>query len=94
MLAWAPDDRIKLLAILSEDSLRCTLCGTAEYEWTDQYAFVPSVNVCKGCQMRENARDMAKDVPGGTIVLLSGAAKKEELARQREQYLASRKKSR
>jgi hypothetical protein len=68
------------------------MCGTAEWQWEDSFSFVPSLYVCKGCAMRDNARDMSKDVPGGTIVLLSGEAKKEELAKQRERYMASRKK--
>lgn len=67
------------------------MCGTAEWEWEGSYPFLPSVHVCKGCAMRDNAREMAKDVPGGTVVLLSGKAKQVELAKQREQYLASKR---
>jgi len=85
---------VKLLAWLAEDALRCKMCGTTDYEWdADKYAYIPSVQVCRGCAMRDNSKEMAKDVPGGTVVLLTGAAKKEELARQREKYRSSRKKS-
>lgn len=68
------------------------MCGTADWEWAvDQYAYVASLHVCQGCALRENSKEIAKDVPGGTITLLSGELKKAELARQREQYLARRK---
>ena len=86
------DDRIKLLAWLTEDSQRCSMCGTSDWQWDEEkYAFIPSVQVCRGCAMRDSARDMAKDVPGSTIILLSGEMKRAELAKQREQYQKSRK---
>lgn len=68
------------------------MCGTAEWEWAeDEYAYMPSVHVCRGCALKDAAREDANKVSGGTIVLLSGAAKREALAKQREQYLASRR---
>jgi hypothetical protein len=88
-------DRVKLLAWLSEESERCQMCGTSAYEWeSDPYFYAPSVHVCQGCAMKENSRESARDVPGGTVVLLSGAAKKAELQRQAELYRASRKRDR
>jgi hypothetical protein len=87
------DDRIKLITWLMEDATRCSLCGTADWEWEEnQYAYIASVNVCQGCAMKDNAREMGKDIAGSTIVLLSGEAKKAELARQREAYQSSRRK--
>lgn len=71
------------------------MCGTAEYEWeSDPYYYMPGIHVCKGCAMKDNARETVKDVPGGSVVLLSGAAKKAELKRQADQYRASRKRNR
>jgi len=84
---------VKLLASLTEEAQRCSTCGTADWEWSeDKFAYMPTVHVCQGCKLREAARDDAKDVDGGTIVLVSGAAKEAALAEQREKYLASRRK--
>lgn len=84
---------MKLLASLTEEAQRCGTCGTAGWEWSeDRFAYLATVHVCEGCKMRDAARDDAKDVTGGTIVLVSGAAKEAALAEQREKYLASRRK--
>lgn len=83
---------MKVLAWLAEEAQRCNMCGTADYEWdADKFAYVAHVNVCRGCALREQSSDLAKDVPGGSVVLLSGEAKKAALDEQRRQYLASRK---
>ena len=84
---------MKLLATLTEEAQRCGMCGTADWEWSeDKFAYMPTVHVCEGCKLREAARDDAKDIDGGTIILVSGAAKEAALAEQREKYLASRRK--
>ena len=91
-LAWDADDRVKVMAWLMEDAERCSQCGTSAWEWSDDpRAYIPAVHTCKGCSLREQSREMAKDVPGAWVVLVSGEAKKAELARQRESYRASRR---
>lgn len=93
LLSWSPDDRVKLMAWLAEDAERCSSCGTASWEWAaDRQAYIPHVHVCRGCALREQSADMGRDVPGGTVVLLGGDAKKQALAEQRAAYLASRSK--
>ena len=83
------------MAVLLEESERCSMCGTAAWEWeADRFAYMASVSVCEGCKVREAAQDSAKDISGGTIVLVSGAAREKALAAQREAYLASRKQKR
>lgn len=92
-LSWPVDDRVKVMAHLLEEAERCSMCGTAAFEWdADQFAYVAAVHVCKGCALREQSREMAADTAGASVVLVSGEAKKAELARQREAYRQSRRK--
>jgi hypothetical protein len=82
---------MKLLAIISEESSRCGLCGTAKWEWEeDPHAYLATIDVCEGCKQREVARDTVKDVSGGSIVLVSGERKRQILKEQQQAYLASR----
>lgn len=90
-LTWPDIDRTKVLAITLEDGDRCQMCGTSSWEWeADQFAYVAAVHVCPGCKLREAAREDAADMTGGSIILISGEAKKAALAKQRAAYLASR----
>lgn len=92
-LAWPLDDRVKVMAWLMEEAERCQMCGTAAWEWEeDPRGFAPSVHVCRGCALREQSKEMASNVPGGTVVLVTGKAKEAELAKQREEYQAQRRK--
>jgi hypothetical protein len=69
-LAWEPDDRDKLRAYLLERSQRCTMCGTAGWEWdADRYAYEPKVEICMGCQMKDLMREEASS-PGSSIILV------------------------
>lgn len=69
------------------------MCGTAPWEWEeDRFAYMATVHVCEGCKHREAARDDARNIDGGTIILVSGAAKEAALAEQRDKYLASKRK--
>lgn len=78
---WTQDDREKAMAFAIERSERCTMCGTASWEWeADRYAFEPMVEICIGCRMKDLMRDDAKD-PGASIVLVP----KDQAAKMREQ---------
>ena len=91
LLSWNAADRTKLLAYLMDEALRCTSCGTADWEFDeDPNAYWPDIKVCRGCALRDQRRDDLGSVPGATIVLLSGAARKAAIARERAAYLAAK----
>lgn len=71
-LAWDPDDRAKALAFVMEKSLRCQMCGTAEWEWEeDRAAYTPVERMCWGCYHREGTRkDSKNELPGVTVVMV------------------------
>jgi hypothetical protein len=82
---------MKLLAIQLEDAERCQMCGTSPWEWEeDRFAYTAVVHTCKDCQLREAAREDAAEISGGSIVLISGEAKRAALDKQRAAYQASR----
>lgn len=74
LLAWEPEDRAKLTAWLLEDAQRCTMCGTAPWEWEENpYAYEPVQTTCRGCQLKENAADdVAASARGSRIELVPG----------------------
>jgi len=52
-LKWDPEDRAKLVAYLVEDSLRCSMCGTAGWEWEEnKFAYTAVDEFCKGCYQK------------------------------------------
>lgn len=80
-LNWAPDDRAKALAWKLEESSRCQLCGTADWEWAEnQYAYEPSNRFCKGCYLKDITNETSDTLPGTTVVLIPAA----EAERDRE----------
>jgi hypothetical protein len=71
LLAWEESDRAKLVAHLIEEAQRCQMCGTADWEWADdQYAYEPVQELCRGCQMKENAADDAGSGNRGVRIVL------------------------
>ena len=70
-LEWSADDRAKLRAYMLERGERCSLCGTAEWEWEqDRFAYEPIIEVCQGCQKKDLMREEANQ-PGSSVVLVS-----------------------
>lgn len=74
-LDWSPDDRSKALAFSLEKSERCSMCGTAEWEWDpaqggSRRAYEPSQEFCQGCYLKEVAGEGADRMPGTTITLI------------------------
>lgn len=67
---WTADDREKNLAFMLDKSERCTMCGTAPWEWEeDRFAYEAMIETCQGCQMKDS---MQEDAAGGgqSVVLV------------------------
>lgn len=70
---WTPEDRAKVVAYSIEKSMRCTMCGTADWEWEeDGYAYEAVQQVCFGCQKKDLIRTDPEfeSKPGVSIILL------------------------
>jgi hypothetical protein len=92
-LSWAPEDRAKTLAYSLESAERCSLCGTAEWEWDeDPFAYEPIQKFCKGCYLRTAEQEEAKGSLPGTTVELAKVTPvmraKQELAQQMRSSLS------
>jgi hypothetical protein len=72
---WSPTDRAKVLAYNLEAAARCSMCGTADWEWQrDKRAYSPQVKVCLGCYYKDSARtDEQYDTPGSRVILVAHA---------------------
>lgn len=72
---WSNEDRAKLVAHLVEQSEKCSMCGTADWQWIeDPEAFTPVFHDCMGCYLKETFRRSAPDAdnrPGRTVTLKS-----------------------
>lgn len=72
-LQWEPEDRAKVMAFILEKSLRCNMCGTAEWEWeADKFAYTPVEEFCKGCYQKSVFTDTETDksLPGTNVRLV------------------------
>jgi len=71
-LRWDPEDRAKALAYLLEQNARCTMCGTAEWEWEEnKFAYTPVEEFCKGCYQKSVFSDQqGKSLPGTNVKLV------------------------
>lgn len=78
-LAWAPEDRAKTIAFLTEKGLRCQMCGTASWEWEqDIRAYEPVVVDCMGCYHRETMGAETDRRPGARVELLPAKGRSAE----------------
>lgn len=75
-LDWAPDDRAKAKAYFIEKALRCSMCGTADWEWDpnvggSRRAYEPVEKFCMGCYLKAAAapRDPNRNTDGITVEL-------------------------
>lgn len=74
LLSWEPDDRAKLVAFLLEDSARCSMCGTAPWEWEeDPYAYEAMMITCMGCYHKEVTEEGSEKPPGSRMTLVPRA---------------------
>ena len=71
-LGWDAEDRAKVLAALMENNLRCSLCGTAPWEWDEnKFAYTAVDEFCKGCYQKSIYKDTeSKTLPGTNVRLV------------------------
>jgi hypothetical protein len=71
-LEWEAEDRSKLIAYLLENSERCSMCGTAGWEWKEnKYAFTPVDEFCQGCYQKAVFGDtQGSSLPGTNVKLI------------------------
>lgn len=74
-LTWPAEDRAKILAHRIEQSLRCDMCGTADWEWDpkqggSRHAYDHQEKFCQGCYIKSAAAEDKKTLPGTSIVLV------------------------
>ena len=87
---WSPEDRAKLMAYQLEKSERCTMCGTAGWEWEeDRFAYDPVTQVCEGCRRRDAYQEGQRDKAHGSSVVLLPKAQAATL-REKEAELTRR----
>lgn len=71
-LQWKPEDRAKVLAYLLEKAARCTMCGTAPWEWEEnKFAYTPVEELCQGCYRKSVYQDTeGRSLPGTNVKLV------------------------
>ena len=72
-LEWTPEDRAKAMAYLMESALRCSMCGTAPWEWEEnRFAFAAVEEFCQGCYQKSVFTDTEsnKSLPGTNVKLV------------------------
>lgn len=71
-LQWEPEDKAKVLAFAMEEATRCSMCGTAPWEWEEnKFAYTPVDELCKGCYQKSVFSDtMSKPLPGTNVKLV------------------------
>lgn len=70
-LGWSPVDQAKAVAIMAHKSERCSLCGTADWEWDPaqggtRFAYEPVEKLCQGCYVKH---EQGSGQPGTSVVL-------------------------
>lgn len=85
-----------MLAFSMEQSLRCTMCGTAPWEWEEnRYAYTAVDELCHGCYQKSVFQDtQSKSLPGTNVKLVPTTpvlkAKMALLSRKREKMLRNK----
>jgi hypothetical protein len=70
-LEWDPEDRAKVMAFALEQSVRCSLCGTAPWEWEEnRFAYTALDDFCQGCYQKSVFSDRESSSLPGTNVRL------------------------
>lgn len=71
LLDWDNEDRAKLAAFLFESAERCSMCGTAAWEWDeDRYAYEAMQMQCYGCYIKEASNEGREHSPGTYTTLI------------------------
>lgn len=71
-LKWDPEDRAKTLAYALESAQRCSMCGTAPWEWEEnKYAYTAMDEFCQGCYQKSVFGDtQGSSLPGTNVKLI------------------------
>lgn len=71
-LEWEPEDRAKVLAFSLESSMRCSMCGTASWEWEEsKFAYTAMDEFCQGCYQKSVYTDQqGSSLPGTNVKLV------------------------
>jgi hypothetical protein len=71
-LQWVPEDRAKALAYIMENAQRCTMCGTAPWEWEEnRFAYAATEEFCQGCYQKSVFTDIeSRSLPGTNVRLV------------------------
>ena len=69
---WSPEDRSKARAFMIEKAQRCSLCGTAPWEWEEnKFAYTAADDFCRGCYQKAVFSDQeSNNLPGTTVKLV------------------------
>jgi len=71
LLSWDGEDRAKLAAHLLNESARCALCGTSDWEWDeDRFAYEATEHFCPGCKMKADAAEEIGNAEGKRVMLV------------------------
>lgn len=93
-MEWDPEDRSKLVAYILEQSERCQMCGTANWEWDEnKYAYSAVDEFCHGCYQKSVFSDtMSTSLPGTNVRLIPTTpalrAKQQVLEKKRRKTFA------
>jgi hypothetical protein len=92
---WSNTDRAIVTAVTMEKADRCSMCGTAPWEWeADPYAYDPIYVTCPGCQRKEALADDDTPRPKGTTVRLVPKRVAARLARDASNHRVPRRRRR
>lgn len=71
-LKWDPEDRAKTIAYVLESGQRCSMCGTAPWEWEEnKFAFTAVDEFCKGCYQKAiHTEQQGSSLPGTNVKLI------------------------
>lgn len=90
-LSWDGEDRAKALAFELAKNERCTLCGTAGWEWEeDKFAYEAEEHFCRGCYTKQVSAEGSGRLPGTTVELVRVTPQ----MRAKQQLLAEKRRAR
>lgn len=76
-LDWDLEDRAKALAYRVEKAERCSMCGTAPWEWEEnKFAYMVEERHCRGCYMKHVSNEDKRRLPGTTVELVRTTPKR------------------
>jgi len=71
-MEWEADDRAKAIAYMLESGARCSMCGTASWEWEEnKFAYTAVDEFCQGCYQKSIFGDtQGSSLPGTNVRLV------------------------